>query len=496
MKKGVIIGAGPAGLTSAYMFLKNNCNYEVIVLEESSQVGGISKTIVYDGNRMDLGGHRFFSKDDEVMNLWKKILPIKEDKLLERPRVSHIFYNGKFFNYPVNLSFNTIKNLGFKDTMVAGFSYLKSIFHKLPEDNLENFYINRFGKKLYEVFFKDYTKKLWGIEPKNIDSSWGSQRVKGISIKEVLKDYFKRLFKIKSKKKETSLIDKFLYPKFGPGMMYEEMASEITKMGGVIKLNAKVIGIKKSNNIINGVVYQENNKVKKHSCDYLISSMPIKDLINSMNLVPKNIKNISNKLPYRDFVTIGVILDKIRIKDKKTKGLISDTWIYVQSKKQKLGRIQVFNNWSKYLLKDNNTISLGLEYFCNENDDFWSMKDDLLKDFAVNELKEIGIIDNDTNVLTYHVERVKKAYPAYFGAYSFFPKVKDYLDSITNLYCIGRNGMHRYNNMDHSMKTAIVCANNIINNVDSKDNIWNVNTEQDYHEIKGNDSKLRQSKIS
>ena len=484
MKRVVIIGAGPAGLTAAYQLLKESNNYDVIVLEECSQVGGISKTIIYDGNRMDLGGHRFFTKDDEVMRLWKNILPIDKDKLLERPRVSHIFYDGKFFDYPVSLSLNTIMNLGFKDTIVVGFSYLKAMLHKLPEDNLENFYINRFGKKLYEIFFKDYTEKLWGIEPKDIDSSWGSQRVKGISIKEVLKDYFKRLFKIKSKKTETSLIDRFLYPKYGPGMMYEEMAKEIIKMGGKIMLNAKVIGVKKKNNYISEIIFRENNDVKKYSCDYLISSMPIKDLINCMNIVPKNIKKISNKLPYRDFVTVGIILDKIKINNKKTNDLISDTWIYVQSKKHKLGRIQVFNNWSKYLLKDSKTISLGLEYFCNENDDFWKMKDISLKEFAINELNNMGIIDDETNVLSYHVERVKKAYPAYFGAYSNFPKVKDYLDNITNLYCIGRNGMHRYNNMDHSMKTAFVCVDNIINNNDSKENIWSVNTEQEYHEVK------------
>lgn len=486
MKKVAIIGAGPAGLTAAYNLLKNSNEYEVIVFEECTQVGGISKTIIYDGNRMDLGGHRFFTKDEEVMNLWKKILPTGNEKkykvLLERPRVSHIYYNGKLFDYPVNLSFKTIKSLGIKDTIVAGFSYLKTIFHKLPEDNLENFYINRFGKKLYEIFFKDYTEKLWGIAPSDIDSSWGSQRVKGISIKEVLKDYFKRLFHLKNNKKETSLIDKFYYPKYGPGEMYEELASEVIKMGGTVKLNSKVIGIKKKDLTITEIIYQEDGKVKKWTCDYLISSMPIKDLINVMNNVPKNIKSISSKLPYRDFITIGVILDKLKLKNKK--GSITDTWIYVQSKKQKLGRIQVFNNWSKYLLNDQNTISLGLEYFCNENDEFWLMDDNKLKELAISELIDMGIVDDDVKVLNYHVERIKKAYPAYFGVYERFPIVKDYLDTINNLYCIGRNGMHRYNNMDHSMKTAFVCVNNILNNIVSKENIWDVNTEQDYHEVK------------
>ena len=477
MKKVVIIGAGPAGLTAAYSLLKNSNDYEIIVLEEQNQVGGISKTVIYDGNRMDLGGHRFFTKDKDVLNLWKTILPVEKDKLLERPRVSHIFYNGKFFDYPVNLSFKTIKNLGFKDTLVAGFSYLKSVFHKLPEDNLENFYINRFGKKLYEIFFKDYTEKLWGIAPKDIDSSWGSQRVKGISIKEVLKDYFKRVFRIKNNKKETSLIDKFYYPKYGPGMMYEEISNDIIKMGGVVKLNSRVVNIKKKNNNIDEVIYKENGIIKKVKCDYLISSMPIKDLLNCMNSIPKNIKSISSKLPYRDFITIGVILDKIKINN------LRDTWIYVQSKKQKLGRIQVFNNWSKYLVKYNNTISLGLEYFCNENDDFWKMPNQDLKEFAIKELNEMGIISSDSNIFTYHIERVKKAYPAYFGVYNRFPIVKEYLDNIDNLFCIGRNGMHRYNNMDHSMKTAMECANNIINNKKTKENIWNVNTDKDYHEV-------------
>lgn len=481
MKRVVIIGAGPAGLTAAYTFLKQSKKYEIIVLEEESLVGGISKTINYNGNRMDLGGHRFFTKDDEIMDIWKSILPIKDEKeektLLYRPRISRIYYNKKFFDYPVNLSFKTIRNLGFKDTMISGFSYIKSSFHKLPEENLENFYINRFGKKLYKIFFKDYTYKLWGIEPSKIDSSWGSQRVKGISIKEVLKDYFKRLFKIKDKNKQISLIDKFYYPKLGPGMMYEEMANEVKKLGGVIKLNSKVIKINKKNNRINSVVYKEDGKEKTLTCDYLISSMPIKDLLFNMNDVKKEVLDISNNLVYRDFITIGLVINKMKVD-------VKDTWIYVQSNKQKMGRIQVFNNWSKYLLRDENTISLGLEYFCNEDDEFWNMENDKLKEFAYNELITMDLIDKDTKIIDYHIERVKKAYPAYFGVYNKFDIVKNYLNNINNLYCIGRNGMHRYNNMDHSMKSAIVCANNIMNNIKDKDSIWNVNTDKEYHEVK------------
>jgi len=517
MKKIVIIGAGPAGLTLAYYLLKNSKDYEVLIIEKSNQVGGISKTIVYNGNRMDLGGHRFFTKQKEINDIWNEILlpqnkrskdeiyldlknnydkkgldPEKEDKVfLKRRRISRIYYKRKFFDYPISLSFNTIKNLGIIDTMLSGFSYLKSMIKKLPEDNLENFYINRFGKKLYQVFFRDYTEKLWGISPKDIDSSWGSQRVKGISIKEVLKDSFKRLFKIKNKKIETSLIDSFNYPKYGPGQMYEEMANKIIELGGIIKLNSEVIKINKKNNFIESIIYKENKKIIKEKVDYLVSSMPIKDLIMNLNNVPNDITNIAKKLPYRDFVTVGLVLDKLKIKNntkiKTINNNIPDTWIYIQSSEVKLGRIQIFNNWSPYLVKDYlKTVSLGLEYFCNYNDSFWKKSDLDLKEYAYRDLMKIGIIDNNSKILDYHIERVEKAYPAYFGSYKNFNQVKDYLNSINNLYCIGRNGMHRYNNMDHSMYSGIVCAKNIINNISSKENIWSVNTEGDYHEEKNN----------
>ena len=512
MKKVVIIGAGPSGLSAAYFLLMNSNEYEVIILEQDSTVGGISKTINYNGNRMDLGGHRFFTKKKEINELWKTLLPIqnkpsidevilknnknykeggndpeKNDKvLLKRRRVSRIYYHKKFFDYPINLSLKTIKNLGVYDTLLSGISYIKSIIKKLPENNLENFYINRFGRRLYEIFFKDYTEKLWGISPDKIDSSWGSQRVKGISIKEVIVDYFKRIFKIKDKNKQTSLIESFYYPKYGPGEMYEEMAINIKKMGGKINLNSQVIKIKKQENKILSIVYKENDIIKKIEVDYVISSMPIKDLIESINNVPKKIKRIGSTLPYRDFLTIGLIIDKLKIKNntkmKTLNDIITDTWIYVQSRDVKLGRIQVFNNWSPYLVKDKNTISLGLEYFCNENDEFWNKKDLELKEFVKNELVKMDLIDKNCNILDYHVERVKKAYPAYFGSYKDFPKVKEYLNNIDNLYCIGRNGMHRYNNMDHSIESGIVCANNIINNIKDKENIWSINTDIDYHE--------------
>lgn len=514
-KKVVIIGAGPAGLTAGYYLLKNSKDYEVIIIEKDKQVGGISKTINYNGNRMDLGGHRFFTKDELVNNLWKEILPIqgkgsyddnklstekvfskngpnpeKEDKvLLIRNRVSRIYYCKKFFAYPVNLSLNTIKNLGFIKTIESGFSYLKSMIIKKEESNLENFYINRFGKKLYTIFFKGYTEKLWGRTPKNIDSSWGKQRVKGISIKEVLKDSFCRLLKIKNKSKETSLIEQYYYPKYGPGQMYEEMEKRYIDMGGTILKNHEVIKINNEKNKINSIICLNDKKEVEVRGDIFISSMPIKDLISGMKKVPKKINNIAINLPYRDFVTVGLVVDKLKIKNntkiKTLNNIVPDCWIYVQSTDVKLGRIQIFNNWSPYLVKDiEKTISLGLEYFCFENDELWNSTDEELKELASSELIKIGVLEKDSKIYDYHVERVQKAYPAYFDSYKDFDKVKEYLNNYNNLYCIGRNGQHRYNNMDHSMLCAITCIDNILNNKKNKDNIWNINTEESYHEEK------------
>jgi len=519
-KKVIIIGGGPAGLTAGYYLLKKSQDYEVIILEKDNQVGGISKTITYNGNKMDLGGHRFFSKNDQVNQIWQDILqiqgypsyddiklnkqkqfkkdgadPEKGDKVfLIRNRVSRIYYNKKFFNYPVNLSFNTIKNLGLIKTVISGFSYLKSLFLKKEETNLENFYINRFGKKLYTIFFKGYTEKLWGRNPINIDASWGKQRVKGLSIKEVLKDCFCRLFKIKNKNKQTSLIEQFYYPKYGPGQMYEEMEQEIIKMGGVILKNCEVIKINNTKNKITSLVYQSQKEEKMIKGDIFISSMPIKDLITNMQNTPKKIYDLASNLPYRDFITVGLVVDKLKIKNKTKietlNNLVPDCWIYIQTSEVLLGRIQIFNNWSSYLVKDfDNTVSLGLEYFCQENDNLWNSSEEQLKELALLELSKIGIIDQKTNVLDYHVEKVKKAYPAYFDTYQEFSKIRRYLDNYNNLYCIGRNGQHRYNNMDHSMLTAIKAIDNILTNKKNKDNVWNVNTEEDYHEEKGNEDE-------
>ena len=483
MKKNVvIIGAGPAGLTAGYELLKKNSDYNVILLEEEKNVGGISKTINYKGNRMDLGGHRFFSKEKKVNDFWHEIMPVDDGKsMLIRKRVSRIYYKNKFFDYPVSLNLTTIKNLGFIQTFSSGLSYLKSCIFKKKENNLENFYINRFGKKLYSIFLEGYTEKLWGRKPKEISANWGYQRVKGLSIKEVLIDCLKKIFHIKNQKKQTSLIEKFEYPAYGPGQLWEKVAKKIEKMGGKIFKNSKVIEIGIENNKIKYVKTKESS----FNVDILISSMPLKDLVNAFNIkVPNEIYEIANGLPYRDFVTLGLLLKKIKLKNKNINELIPDCWIYVQDTKVKLGRIQIFNNWSPYLVKDSkHSVWLGLEYFCEENDNFWNMSEKECANFVIKELVKLKIID-ENDVIDYHREKVKKAYPAYFDTYDEIESLIKYLNKVENLYCIGRNGQHRYNNMDHSMLTAFESVDNILKDKKNKNNIWNVNTEEVYHEIK------------
>ena len=516
MKKVIIIGAGPAGLTAGYELLKNNEEYEVVILEEDKQVGGISKTVRYNGNRMDIGGHRFFSKDENVMKFWEDLMPIqgapsyddkklnrekplkeggpdpeKEDKvMLVRDRVSRIYYLKKFFDYPVSLKLETFTNMGLVRTIKSGFSYLKSIFVKKEETSLENFYINRFGKVLYGMFFEKYTEKLWGRHPSVISADWGSQRVKGLSITAVIKDMFRKIFNPKSKKVETSLIEQFWYPKYGPGQLWETLADEFEKKGGKILKEHSVQKINIEGNKIVSVECVHDGKIEVFSGDIFISSMPLKDLVEDMKeeVVPEDIKKIATGLPYRDFMTVGLLLKKLDLKNKtkiQTLGnIVPDCWIYVQEPDVKLGRIQIFNNWSPYMVsKPEEQVWIGLEYFCNEGDEYWNMSDEEFTKFAIKELVSMGIIE-ENDVLDSHRERVKKAYPAYFDTYDEIDKLIAYLNKFDNLYCVGRNGQHRYNNMDHSMVTAMETVKNIRNNVTTKDNIWKVNTEKEYHEVK------------
>ena len=518
MKKVVIIGAGPAGLTAGYELLKDgNKEYEVIILEGSSEIGGISKTVKYNGNRMDIGGHRFFSKDQKVMNFWEDLMPIqgvnsfddeklgrekplkeggpnpeKDDKvMLIRTRVSRIYCFKKFFDYPISLKLKTFTNMGLIRTIKSGFSYLKTIFVKKPETSLENFYINRFGKVLYSMFFEKYTEKLWGRHPKEISADWGAQRVKGVSIRAVLKDAFSKVFgRKKGEEVETSLIEQFWYPKFGPGQLWETLAERVEELGGTIKKEHLVQKINISNNEIKSVECVVDGKIKEIKGDIFISSMPVKDLVLgfSGDEVPQDMIDIAKGLPYIDFQTVGVLVNKMKLKNQtkiKTLGnIVPDCWVYVQEPEVQMLRFQIFNNWSPYLVKDaENTVWIGLEYTCEEGDKYWEMSDKEFSEFAVNELISMDIIDKE-DVLDTHREKVKKAYPAYFDTYENIDKLIEYLNTFGNLYCVGRNGQHRYNNMDHSMATSFEATKNIRAGIMSKDNIWNVNTEKEYHEKK------------
>ena len=516
MKKALVIGGGPAGLTAAYELLKQSKDYEVVVFEESDKFGGISRTVEYNGNRMDMGGHRFFSKVPEVNEWWDNMLPRQgkpakddiilnrnvtlnaggpnpqeEDRvMLRRNRVSRIFFNSKFFDYPISLKPETFTNMGLGTTIIAGFSYLKSMAFKREEKSLEDFYVNRFGKKLYSMFFEHYTENLWGRHPSQIDPSWGAQRVKGVSIMAVLKNAIEKQFGKKSSHVETSLIEEFSYPKLGPGQLWDVTAEEIKKLGGNIIMGAKVVGIHKDeNNNLTGLTYIKDGQEVKVDGDLVISSMPIKDLVGGMNDVPSKEKEIAEGLPYRDYKTIGVLVDKIKLVNKtniKTiSNIVPDNWVYVHDRNVIMGRFQIYNNWSPYLVKDlENTVWIGLEYFCNEGDELWNMSEEEFTKLGIKEMITLGIIESENNVLDTHVEEVKKAYPAYFDTYDHMDELRDYLNTIPNLYCVGRNGQHRYNNIDHSMCTSFETVKNIINNNPDKSNIWNVNTEKEYHESK------------
>lgn len=516
MKKVVIIGAGPAGITTAYELLKEKDQYQVILLEASDCVGGISRTVKHGKLRIDIGGHRFFSKDDRVMAWWQNVLSYqgalsKDDKLLGRDarvveggpdpetedevflirhRVSRIYYHGKFFDYPISMKPQTFLNMGFLTSLKAGLSYLRSSLHKLPEDSLENFYINRFGRKLYSMFFEGYTEKLWGRHPRVISADWGAQRVKGLSIWSLIKNMFQRLLPVgkkntSSKNVETSLIEEFYYPKYGPGQLWEKALSMVEEMGGQIVYGAKVNRFEKEGNKITAVLCEDGTR---YEADEVVSSMPIKDLVSAMGDAPVQIQEIAKGLPYRDFVTVGLLVDKLALKNQtaiKTLGnIVPDCWIYVQDTSVKLGRIQIFNNWSPYMLPDpENTVWIGLEYFCTQGDAFWDMTDEECLDMAVKELIKIGVISEDTKVLDSCRERVQKAYPAYFDTYAQMDTLVAYLNQVENLCCVGRNGQHRYNNMDHSMVTAFVAADVMKGKADKAD-LWRVNTEKSYHETK------------
>lgn len=522
-KKAIIIGAGPAGLTAAYELI-TRAGIQPIVLEKSEYMGGISRTVNYKGNRIDIGGHRFFSKSDRVMEWWLRLLPLQASEnspaairyhnmerpiqssaagpdpaaadrvMLLRPRKSRIYYLRRFFDYPISLSTNTLLKLGLWRTFKIGISYIRSA--ALPskqEETLEQFFINRFGRELYQTFFKSYTEKVWGVPCDRISAEWGAQRIKGLSVWATLTHALKKMIggrgkDIGQKNTETSLIEQFLYPKFGPGQVWEEVARRVKQSGGEIRTGTRVARLITEGWRVQAVETVDSATGHKEIIegDYFFSTAPIQELMRSFDVTPPgNVLEVSDGLIYRDFITVGLLVRSLRIHDETPQGkrLISDNWIYIQEPDVALGRLQVFNNWSPFMVADPANVWLGLEYFCNQTDAIWNLSDARMTALAVEELSKLGIV-SAAEVLDSTVLRMEKTYPAYFGTYDRFGEIRDFVDRYENLFLVGRNGMHRYNNQDHSMLTAMMAVDNIIAGKTDKAALWQVNTETDYHEEK------------
>lgn len=520
-KRAIIIGAGPAGLTAAYELLTKT-EIQPVVIEKSEYMGGISRTVNYRGNRIDIGGHRFFSKSDRVMEWWLQMLPLEASEtgsvaikyhrmertiagsdagpdpaaenrvMLLRPRKSRIYYLRRFFDYPMTLSKDTLLNLGLWRTFKIGISYVKSsLFPIKPEQNLEQFFVNRFGGELYRTFFKSYTEKVWGVPCDRISAEWGAQRIKGLSIWATLAHAFRKVFKgggsdISQKGTQTSLIEQFLYPKFGPGQMWEEVARRIMDLGGEIRTGQKLTKVDAEGCRVKSMQVVDCATGTKETLagDYFFSTAPIQELLRCFDVPPPGkVLEVSDGLVYRDFITVGLLVPSLKIHDATAEGkkLVTDNWIYIQEPDVLLGRLQIFNNWSPFMVANPGQVWLGLEYFCNESDEIWKLSDDAMVALAKKELSKIGIIDAAA-VIDATVLRMEKAYPAYFGTYDRFEEIRKFVDGYENLFLVGRNGMHRYNNQDHSMLTAMMAVENIVQGKTDKSNLWEVNTEMDYHE--------------
>jgi protoporphyrinogen oxidase len=517
----VIIGAGPAGLTAAYELLKRT-DVKPIVLERSEYMGGIARTVCYKGNRIDIGGHRFFSKSDRVMNWWFQFMPpqipagsetnvayqnrtrtVRSEAspdpertdlvMLVRERKSRIYFLRTLFDYPISLTKDTLLKLGPIRTLRIGLSYLYAMARPIrDEQNLEQFFINRFGRELYKTFFRDYTEKVWGVPCHKISAAWGAQRIKGLSITKAIAHYLTKTLGrkqgIDQKNTETSLIERFLYPKLGPGQLWEEVARQIVEMGGEIFTNHTVTRLEHDGSRIAAVETRNTVTGDRQTIrgDFFFSTMPVKDLLAAMEPAPPAaIREIGDRLVYRDFLTVGLLCRRLKIREAHANGqsLIRDNWIYIQEPDVRVGRLQIFNNWSPYMVSDQSKAWIGLEYFCFDGDDLWRMSDAELIRLGAAELAKIDIVD-EAEVLDGTVLRMDKTYPAYFGSYDRFSEIRGFVDGFENLFLVGRNGMHKYNNQDHSMLTAMVAVDNISAGLLGKENIWSVNTEQEYHEEK------------
>lgn len=507
-------------MTAAYELLKRT-DIVPLVIEQDDEVGGISRTVNYKGNRIDIGGHRFFSHSDRVMSWWTTMLPVQgtategisiqyqnqlrqiagdvsgpdpatvDEVMLIRPRKSRIYYGRRFFDYPISLSAGTLRNLGPIRAGHIGWSYLRARLRPIvPERNLEEFFINRFGRELYATFFQSYTEKVWGVPCDQISATWGAQRIQGLSVGKAIMSALKKRLRFSgsnvSKAGETSLIEQFLYPKFGPGQMWETCTRHVERLGGEVRLGRRVEKLRTVGNRVVEATIRDlvSQRTENVAGDFFFSTMPVKGLVRALDIEnPSPLRTIGDGLVYRDFVTVGLLLPELKIRDRQMpeRPYPGDNWIYVQEPDVRVGRLQIFNNWSPWMVADPKTVWIGLEYFCNAGDEIYTKSDEEMARYGAEELAKIGIIDAK-RVLDATVIRMPKAYPAYFGSYDRFGELQAGLDRFENLYLLGRNGMHRYNNQDHSMLTAMTAVDNIIDGRRDKSNIWDVNAEQEYQE--------------
>lgn len=458
----VIIGAGPAGLTAAYELAKQEINS--IVLEKANKVGGIARTETYKGYRFDIGGHRFFTKVSAVEKLWQEVMG---DEFIKVPRLSRIYYQNKFFSYPLE-PYNALSNLGLLNSMLIMWSYVKAKLQPSPvEENFEQWVSNRFGQRLYETFFKTYTEKVWGIPCDQIRADWAAQRIKGLSLSKAV---INALFGSNNTK---TLIKEFDYPVLGPGMMWERFQQILDSQGSPVKLNSEVIRINRQGDRIKSVMVRHQGEEQEIRGEHFISSMPVTALIKKLNPAPpEEVVQAACSLKYRDFLIVSLIIDEPE--------LFPDNWIYIHSPKFKVGRIQNFKNWSAAMVPDPSKTCLGMEYFCSEGDAIWKLCDKHLIKLASKEIIALGLVKDLSSIKDGVVIRQYKAYPVYDDGYRYNVQIiQNYLQNFENLQTIGRNGMHRYNNQDHSMLTGILAAKNILG---EKHNLWEVNTERSYHE--------------
>jgi protoporphyrinogen oxidase len=464
----IIVGAGPAGLTAAYELAKSGCSSTI--LESDDAVGGISQTCEYKGYRFDIGGHRFFTKVAYVWELWEEIL---EEEFLRRPRLSRIYYRQKFFDYPLK-PVNALLGLGIIEATRIGFSYLHAqVWPSRDEVNFEQWVSNRFGKRLFQIFFKSYTEKVWGMPCEEISADWAAQRIKNLDLLTALRNV---LFNSKTSNKGeivTTLIDEFHYPRLGPGQVWEDCRNKLEAQGNKVLMQTRVVGVRHDGGRVQSLrVCDASGHEHDVAGDHFLSSMPIRTLIRSLDPPPpREVIEAADRLRYRDFLTVALIIDG--------EDLFPDNWIYIHSDDVKVGRIQNFKNWSPHMVPDPRRTALGLEYFVQENDEIWSMDDADLVELGRRELAALDLVSAN-DVIDGTVVRMPKAYPVYDGEYQASLRViRDWLSGIENLQLIGRNGQHRYNNQDHSMVTAVYAARNIIG---QDHDIWDVNVEDDYHE--------------